>query len=236
MRRSHLLVVEDDVEMRGVVSLALRSHGYDVKEAATGTDALSHIQARTPDAVLLDLGLPDIDGFVVTACIRQTHDFPIIVLSARSEEQHQVRALDSGATDYVTKPFREGELMARIRAALRRPVPMLERRELVVGDLRIDSSEREVFVRGVRVAFTPTEFELLEVLARNADRVVTHRQLLRAVWGAEHLDEVRYLRVYVKLLRNKIERNPARPERILTTLGIGYRLVSTGAPGAREGD
>lgn len=229
MKRSQLLVVEDDVEMRNVVTFALRSHGYDVKEAGTGADALNQVQARTPDAVLLDLGLPDIDGFVVTACIRQTHDFPIIVLSARSDEQHQVRALDSGATDYVTKPFREGELMARIRAALRRPVPVLERRELTLGDLRIDSTTRQVFVRGVRVPFTPTEFELLEVLARNADRVVTHRQLLRAVWGPEHLDEVRYLRVYVKLIRNKIERDPTRPTRILTTLGIGYRLVTDAA-------
>jgi two-component system KDP operon response regulator KdpE len=229
MKRSELLVVEDDVAMRNVVAFALRSHGYDVKEAGTGADALNQVQARTPDAVLLDLGLPDIDGFVVTACIRQTHDFPIIVLSARSDEQHQVRALDSGATDYVTKPFREGELMARIRAALRRPVPVLERRELTLGDLRIDSTTRQVFVRGVRVPFTPTEFELLDVLARNADRVVTHRQLLRAVWGAEHLDEVRYLRVYIKLIRNKIERNPAHPTRILTTLGIGYRLVTNEA-------
>jgi two-component system KDP operon response regulator KdpE len=229
MNRSHLLVVEDDAEMRGVLAFALRSHGYDVKEAATGTDALAHVEARTPDAVVLDLGLPDIDGFVVTACIRQSYDFPIIVLSARSEEQHQVRALDSGATDYVTKPFREGELMARIRAALRRPVPVLERRELTIGDLRIDSGTRQVFVRGVAVPFTPTEFELLEVLARNADRVVTHRQLLRAVWGSEHLDEVRYLRVYIKLIRGKIERNPGRPTRILTTLGVGYRLVTTEA-------
>jgi len=167
---------------------------------------------------------------VVTACVRQSHDFPIIVLSARSEEQHQVRALDSGANDYVTKPFREGELMARIRAALRRPVPALERREINVGSVRIDSTQRRVFVRGVEVTLTRTEFELLDVLARSADRVVTHRQLLRAVWGDEHLDEVQYLRVYIKLLRSKIEKNPARPSRILTSLGIGYRLVT------REGD
>jgi two-component system KDP operon response regulator KdpE len=167
---------------------------------------------------------------VVTACVRQDHDFPIIVLSARGEEHHQVRALDTGATDYVTKPFREGELMARIRAALRRPVPVLERRDLVLGDLRIDSATRRVFVRGVEVAFSPTEFELLELLARNADRVVTHRQLLGAVWGAEHVDEVRYLRVYIKLLRGKIEKNPARPTRILTTLGVGYRLVTKETP------
>ena len=221
-----LLVVEDDAEMRGVVAYTLRSYGYDVKEAATGADALSQIQARTPDAVILDLGLPDIDGFVVTACIRQAHDFPIIILSARDEEQQQVRALDGGANDYVTKPFREGELMARIRAALRRPVPALERRELNIGDLRIDSAQRRVFVRGAEVTLTRTEFELLDVLARSADRVVTHRQLLRAVWGADHADEVHYLRVYVKLLRAKIERNPASPTRILTTLGVGYRLVT----------
>jgi two-component system KDP operon response regulator KdpE len=229
MNRSLLLVVEDDSEMRNVVSFALRSYGYDVKEAATGAEALSQIKARTPDAVILDLGLPDIDGFVVTACIRQEHDFPIIVLSARSEEQHQVRALDSGANDYVTKPFREGELMARIRAALRRPVAALERREINLAELRIESTQRRVFVRGAEVALTRTEFELLEVLARNADRVVTHRQLLRAVWGAEHLEEVHYLRVYIKLLRSKIEKTPTRPTRILTTLGVGYRLVSTEA-------
>ena len=229
MTRSHLLLVEDDAEMRGVVSFALRSYGYDVKEAANGAEALAQIQRRTPDAMILDLGLPDIDGFVVTACVRQTHDFPIIVLSARGEEQHQVRALDSGANDYVTKPFREGELMARVRAALRKPVPVLERREMNIGNLRIDSGQRRLFVDGDEVALTRTEFELLDVLARSADRVVTHRQLLRAVWGAEHADEVHYLRVYIKLLRSKIERNPSRPTRILTTLGVGYRLVSVDA-------
>ena len=229
MTRSFLLLVEDDAEMRSVVSFALRSYGYDVKEAANGTDALAQIQLRTPDAMILDLGLPDIDGFVVTACVRQSHDFPIIVLSARGEEQHQVRALDSGANDYVTKPFREGELMARIRAALRRPVPVLERREMNIGNLRIDSAQRRLYVDGNEVALTRTEFELLDVLARSADRVVTHRQLLRAVWGAEHAEEVYYLRVYIKLLRSKIERNPARPTRILTTLGVGYRLVSVEA-------
>ena len=229
MNKSLLLVVEDDAEMRGVISFTLRNYGYEVREAATGAEALSQIQTRTPDAVVLDLGLPDIDGFVVTACIRQEHQFPIIILSARGEEQHQVRALDSGANDYVTKPFREGELMARIRAALRRPVPVAERRDLNVGDLRIDAAQRRVFVRGTEITLTRTEFDLLDVLARNADRVVTHKQILRAVWGAEHVDEVHYLRVYIKLLRTKIEKNPARPTRILTTLGVGYRLVTVEA-------
>ena len=229
MNKSLLLVVEDDAEMRGVISFTLRNYGYEVREAATGAEALTQIQTRTPDAVVLDLGLPDIDGFVVTACIRQEHEFPIIILSARGEEQHQVRALDSGANDYVTKPFREGELMARIRAALRRPVPVAERRDLNVGDLRIDAAQRRVFVRGTEITLTRTEFDLLDVLARNADRVVTHKQILRAVWGAEHVDEVHYLRVYIKLLRTKIEKHPARPTRILTTLGVGYRLVTVEA-------
>jgi two-component system, OmpR family, KDP operon response regulator KdpE len=231
MNRPLLLVVEDDPEMRSVLSFTLRNYGYEVREAATGGEALSQIQVRTPDAVVLDLGLPDIDGFVVTACIRQEHELPIIILSARGEEPHQVRALDSGANDYVTKPFREGELMARIRAALRRPMPVTERRDLNLGDLRIDSAQRRVYVRGNEVTLTRTEFDLLDVLARNADRVVTHRQILGAVWGSEHVDEVHYLRVYIKLLRAKIEKSPARPTRILTTLGVGYRLVTVEALG-----
>jgi two-component system KDP operon response regulator KdpE len=226
MNRPLLLVVEDDAKMRSVVSFTLRNHGYDVREAGSGAEAISQIQSHTPDAMLLDLGLPDMDGFVVTACVRQSYQFPIIVLSARHEEQHQVRALDSGANDFVIKPFREGELMARIRAALRRAVPLTERREVNVGDVRIDSTQRVVSVQGKEVSLTRTEFDLLDVLARNADSVVGHRQILRAVWGDDHVDEVHYLRVYIKLLRNKIERDPARPTRILTTLGIGYRLVS----------
>jgi two-component system KDP operon response regulator KdpE len=226
MNRPLVLVVEDDAPMRNVIVLALRSHGYDVKEAATGADALSQVAARTPDAMILDIGLPDMDGFVVTSYVRRNHEFPIIVLSARGEEQHQIRALDTGANDYVTKPFREGELMARIRVALRRPVALLERRDLVVGDIRIEAVQRRVFLGDSEITLTRTEFDLLDVLARNADRVMTHRQLLQAVWVAERADEVHYLRVYIRALRAKIERDPSRPNRLLTALGVGYRLAT----------
>jgi len=224
--RPLVLVVEDDSVMRGVITLALRSHGYDTRAAATGTEALREVERRTPDAVILDIGLPDKDGFEVTADIRRRHELPIIVLSARSDEQFQVRALDGGANDYVTKPFREGELMARVRAAMRRPVAVSERRSISVGDLSIDVVTRRVFLGGREVVLTTKEFKLLYALARAGGRVVTHQQLLREVWGSSNVDDVHYLRVYVKQLREKIERAPARPERLLTALGIGYQLVA----------
>lgn len=224
--RQRLLVVEDDWEMRSVIALALRAYGYDVSPVSNGADALVEVRTRTPDAVILDIGLPDIDGFVVTAAIRREYELPIIVLSARGEEQHQVRALDSGANDYVVKPFREGELMARVRAALRRPIPLVERRNLTIGDLRLESMQRQVYLRGVEVRLTKTEYALLHVLASNADRVVTHGQLLLAVWGPERVSEVQYLRVFIRALRDKLEENPNQPRRITTVLGVGYRLVS----------
>ena len=227
MKRHLLLVVEDDAELRHVLALALANHGYEVREAGTGGDALRLIQARTPDAVILDLGLPDMDGFAVAAHIRAEYELPIIVLSANGDEQNQVRALDIGANDFVTKPFRERELMARIRAALRRPLPFEQRADTTtLGDLRIETLKRRVFLGANEVKLTRIEFDLLDALARKAERVVTHRQLLHAVWGADHVEEVHYLRVYVKLLREKIEENPARPKRLLTALGVGYRLVT----------
>lgn len=230
MNRPLLLLVEDDSDLRGVLALALRSYGYEVKEAGTGSEALRLIRARTPDAVILDLGLPDIDGFEVTASIRAEHELPIIVLSGFAEEQHQIRALDGGANDYVTKPFRERELMARVRVALRRPTRLEQDSDaLTLGDLRLEAGKRRVFLAGVEVKLTRTEFELLDTLARKANRVVSHRQLLAAVWGSAHLNEVHYLRVYVKLLRQKIEQDPTHPKRLLTALGIGYRLVTAEA-------
>ncbi|HVW27830.1 MAG TPA: response regulator transcription factor [Polyangiaceae bacterium] len=225
MTRPLVLVVEDDAVMRRVLTVALRSNGYDVKTAATGQAALHEVESHTPDVVLLDLGLPDIDGFAVTAGIRRAHELPIIVLSARDEEQQQIRALDDGANDYVTKPFREGELMARIRAALRRPVAVSERRDIRCGDLHLDVTQRRLFVRDVSVALTTTEFKLLHLLAQEPDRVVTHQRLLKAVWGTGYTHELQYLRVYMRQLRQKIEEDPSRPRRLLTALGVGYRLV-----------
>jgi two-component system KDP operon response regulator KdpE len=174
MTRPRVLVVEDDSARQRVLTIALRSNGYDVKATAMGRAALDEVEAHAPDVVLLDLGLPDIDGFAVAAGIRRTHELPIIVLSARDEEQHQIRALDNGANDYVTKPFREGELMARIRAALRRPVALSERREIRCGDVCIDVTRRRVLVREAEIAVTATEFRLLHLLAQASDRVVTH--------------------------------------------------------------
>jgi two-component system KDP operon response regulator KdpE len=227
VNRPLLLVVEDDADLRGVVALALRNYGYEVKEAATGSEALRLIRVRAPDAVILDLRLPDMNGFEVTASIRAEYELPIIILSALAEEQHQVRALDGGANDYVTKPFRERELMARVRVALRRPTTQGQDNDTTtIGDLRIETSKRRVFLAGAEVKLTRTEFDLLDALARKADRVVTHRQLLLAVWGAAHVNEVHYLRVYVKLLRQKLEPDPTRPRRLITALGVGYRLVA----------
>jgi two-component system KDP operon response regulator KdpE len=226
MTRHVVLVVEDDSVMLGVLTLALRNQGYHVVPAASGREALGEISLRPPDAMILDLGLPDLDGFQVAAAVRGRYELPIIVLSARDGEEDQIRALDSGANDYVTKPFREGELMARVRAALRKPIPLSERRELCVADLRIDCLLRTVRVRDVEVTLTPTEFDLLYFLAKNADQVVTHRQLLREVWGARKGEDVHYLRVYMRQLRQKIEDDPSDPRRIVTALGVGYRLVA----------
>jgi two-component system KDP operon response regulator KdpE len=226
MTRPVVLVVEDDSVMQGVLTLALRNQGYQVVGAGNGRDALNEVSLRPPDAMILDLGLPDLDGFQVAAAVRSRHELPIIVLSARDGEEDQIRALDSGANDYVTKPFREGELMARVRAALRKPVPLSERRELCVADLRIDCLLRTVRVRQVEVTLTPTEFDLLYFLAKNADQVVTHRQLLREVWGTRKSEDVHYLRVYMRQLRQKIEDDPSDPKRIVTALGLGYRLVA----------
>jgi two-component system KDP operon response regulator KdpE len=225
MKRASVLVVEDDAVMLGVLSVALKSHGYDVRAAASGGEALTEIRRKLPDAMILDLGLPDMDGFEVAARVRDRSELPIIVLSARGEEYSQIRALDEGANDYVTKPFREGELMARVRAALRRPVDRAARTQLVVGDVRIDELQQRVFVEEVEVEVTPTEFKLLQLLARHPDQVVTHQQLLREVWGAARVSEMQYLRVYVKQLRQKIEKDPSHPQRIRTALGVGYRLA-----------
>ncbi|MES1174827.1 MAG: response regulator transcription factor [Myxococcales bacterium] len=224
MTKHVVLVVEDDSVMLGVLTLALRNQGYQVVPAGTGRAALAEVNLRPPDAMILDLGLPDIDGFEVASAVRGRYELPIIVLSARDGEEDQIRALDTGANDYVTKPFREGELMARVRAALRRPIPLSERREICVADLRIDCLERTVRVRDEEVTLTRTEFDLLYFLAKNVNQVVTHRQLLREVWGARGSEDIHYLRVYMRSLRQKIEDDPADPRRIVTALGVGYRL------------
>jgi two-component system, OmpR family, KDP operon response regulator KdpE len=187
----------------------------------------SMFRRRSPaDVMILDLGLPDIDGVDVALNARQHHDLPIIVLSARREEEQQVKAFDAGANDYLTKPFREAELMARVRAALRYGQCASEFSELKVGDIRMDTVDRRVFLNDVEVLLSPIEFKLLRILLSESGGVVTHGRLLREVWGPGSRNELQYLRVYMRQLRVKIEEDAARPKRILTALGVGYRVVA----------
>lgn len=221
-----ILVIEDELPMRRVLRTALGTQGYCVWEAGSKGEGLSTFVRRAPQAILLDLGLPDGDGLEVVAAVRERSEVPIVVISARGGERDQVRALDGGANDYVTKPFREAELLARLRAALRsaaaHAAPYEEKLE--IGPLRLYPMERKVFVDGKEVALTPTEFSLLHVMARQEGRVVTHGQLLREVWGASYVEDTQYLRVYMRQLRQKLERNPTSPQLLLTTPGVGYRL------------
>jgi two-component system KDP operon response regulator KdpE len=220
-----VLVIEDELPMRRVLRSALGGQGYRVWEAGSVNEGLSAFASRSPQAVLLDLGLPDGEGFEVVERIRETSEVPIVVISARGEERDQVRALDGGANDYVTKPFREAELFARLRAVLRTAGRALRHAEtLTIGPLKIQCFERRVFRDELEIQLTPTEFNLLQVLAREAGRVITHRQLLRQVWGAEFVEDVQYLRVFMKQLRHKLERDATRPQLLLTTPGVGYRL------------
>jgi two-component system KDP operon response regulator KdpE len=220
-----VLVIEDEVPMRRVLRSALGGQGYRVWEADGVAEGLNAFAARSPQAVLLDLGLPDGEGFEVVRRIRETSEVPIVVISARGDERDQVRALDGGANDYVTKPFREAELLARLRAALRSAARASRYAStLTIGALRILCFERRVFLNDTEITLTPTEFSLLQVLARDAGRVITHRQLLRQVWGPEYLDDVQYLRVFMKQLRQKLEADSTQPRMLVTTPGVGYQL------------
>ena len=222
-----VLLIEDEAEIRRFLRTSLPAHGYRLYEATTGADGLAQAQARNPDIILLDLGLPDVDGTEVIRQVREWSAIPILVLSAREQEQAKVAALDLGADDYVTKPFGVNELLARMRAALRHVAgPPGEPAELVftLGDLTVDLGRRQVSVSAKDIHLTPIEYKLLTTLIRYAGRVMTHRQLLKEVWGPLHVEEGHYLRVYMRQLRNKLEKNPAHPRYLVTELGIGYRL------------
>lgn len=224
-----VLLIEDEPEIRRFLRTMLPPQGYRLHEAATGQDGLAQAAARNPDLILLDLGLPDMDGLEVARRLREWARTPIIVLTARGQEQQKIEALDAGADDYVTKPFGVGELMARIRVALRHAArPSGEGGEEVFasGALRVDLARRRVFLSDREVHLTPIEYKLLTTLIRYAGKVVTHRQLLKEVWGPLHVKEAHYIRVYMRQLRNKLEENPARPRYLLTELGVGYRLHS----------
>jgi two-component system, OmpR family, KDP operon response regulator KdpE len=223
-----ILVVDDEPTIRKTLSTNLARHGYDVDTAETGYEALDHYSRRKHDLILLDLGLPDIDGLEVIQQVRQRASTPIIVLSVREEEQAKVAALDLGADDYLTKPFGVEELLARIRVALRHAVRQAAPSGGVLrcGDLEIDLERRKVRVAGEEVRLTPTEYELLKAFVLHPDKVLTDRALLQAVWGPEYGSEAHYLHVYVARLRKKIEADPQRPRYILTEPGVGYRLIS----------
>jgi two-component system KDP operon response regulator KdpE len=223
--RAQVLVVDDEPQIRKFLRLGLEDSGFAVLEAASAEAALRAAVAARPELVVLDLGLPDREGFEVLARLREWSRVPVIVLSVRSREDEKVRAFDLGADDYVVKPFGMPELLARVRAALRRrieseaPEPVFR-----VGALEVDLVRRVVRVSGAQVRLSPKQYRLLQILVTNAGKVVTHRQLLSDIWGAAHRDDVQYLRVFVRKLRSRIEADPARPAYLQTELGVGYRL------------
>jgi two-component system KDP operon response regulator KdpE len=223
-----VLLVEDELPIRKFLAASLVSAGYHVEEAVSGQEALRYSSQRPPDLVILDLGLPDMDGQDVLRQLREWLTAPIIVVSARDQEQQKIAALDNGANDYLTKPFSTGELLARIRAALRYSHPPGDGKNVTrfeAGDLKIDFSSRRIYVRNSEVHLTPIEFKLLTILAHNAGKVLTHRQLLNEVWGPQQTHETHYLRVFMANLRRKIESDPAQPRILLTEQGVGYRLA-----------
>ncbi len=224
--RTRVLVVEDEAPMRKFLRTALSTHDFEVYEAETASEAMERITTQPPDIVLLDLGLPDGDGIEITKKLREWSKVPIIVLSARGLESDKVQALDAGADDYVTKPFGVGELLARMRVAMRhRGEAVGEVKQLIsAGDVVIDLARREVKARGNDVKLTPIEYRLLVMLVKNAGKVLTHRQLLVEVWGAAYANQTHYLRVYTAQLRRKIEVDAAQPKNLLTESGVGYRF------------
>lgn len=226
MNAPRVVVIEDDPSLRRFLKAVLGDAGYDVYLAESGERGLVEAGARRPDLILLDLGLPDLDGLEVLARLRRWSSTPVIILSARGDEVGKVRALDAGADDYLVKPFGSDELLARLRVARRHAARTSQGDEVFEsGTVRIDLVARSVLVRGVRVHLTVTEFKLLGELVRAAGRVLTHRQLLTAVWGPTHADDTHYLRLYMAQLRSKLEQDPTDPHLLLTEVGVGYRLA-----------
>ena len=224
--KTQVLVVDDEAAILRFLKPALEANGYEMASASTVAEATKRIAAESPDIVLLDLGLPDGDGKDVIKRAREWSDVPIIVLSARERETEKIESLDLGADDYVNKPFNVGELLARMRTALRHRMQRKAETPLLrVGNLEVDSVRHRATRAGAEIKLTPKEFELLSFLARHAGRVVTHKQILTAVWGPAHTEDTQYLRVYVGQLRQKVEEHPDDPRIILTEPGIGYRIA-----------
>ncbi len=225
--KPRVLVVDDEMAIRRFLRTSLGAEGFDVIEAATGEQALTSVAQDRPDLVLLDLGLPDLDGVEVTRRLREWSQVPIIIISVRDRELDKVRALDEGADDYLTKPFGLGELLARIRAARRHAALIEEEPIFKSRGLLVDFEKRIVKLEGNELQLTPTEYGLLRVLATNQGKVITHRHLLREVWGPAYESDTHLLRVHMSNLRQKLEKDTARPEYILTEAGVGYRFKET---------
>jgi two-component system, OmpR family, KDP operon response regulator KdpE len=224
MANERLLIVDDEPAVRKFLKVTLTAQGYSVTEAANGQEALDKAQNTKPRVIILDIGLPDISGVEVTKLLRQWTDIPIIILSVRNSESDKIAALDAGADDYLTKPFGVGELLARLRAALRRTPEQPGSPVVIIGDLKMDLTSRKTTVSGREIQLTPTEYELLHVLIRYAGKVMTHRHLLQEVWGPEYGDELHMLHVNISNLRRKIEPEPNHPRYIITEPGVGYRF------------
>jgi two-component system KDP operon response regulator KdpE len=227
-----VLVVDDEPQIRRLLRLTLESAGYRILDAANGNDGLIHAAQRHPDLILLDLGLPDADGVTVLKRLREWSHTPVIILTVRDQEDDKISALDAGADDYVTKPFGSGELLARIRAALRHANAGEEESQFQIAGLRVDLSRRTVHKNEAEVRLTPTEYSLLRLLILHSGKVLTHRFLLTEVWGPKAVGQTQYLRVHIAHLREKIEDDPSLPKWILTEPAIGYRLLTGTSDGS----
>src|SRR5262245_29579643 len=222
------LVIDDEPQIRRLLRVTLEANGYRVFDAANGNDGLAQAAQRRPDAILLDLGLPDLDGLTVLKRLREWSRIPVIILTVRDGEEDKINALDAGADDYVSKPFSTGELLARLRAALRHGQGAITDAVYRNGDVEVDLASRVVRKRGEEVKLTPTEYALLRLFVTHRGKVLTHRQLLTEVWGANSGEQTHYLRVHIAHLREKIEKDPSLPALIVTEPGVGYRLVTSG--------
>lgn len=220
-----VLVIDDEVAIRKLLHLILSAHNYIDEAEANGKDGIGRAATFKPDLMIVDLGLPDMDGKEVVRQVREWSAVPIIVLTARDEEREKIEALDMGADDYVTKPFSTGELLARMRVCLRRVNTDTESPVLCCGDLQIDISKHQVKLSDREIKLTPTEYEIVKVMVQNAGRVLTHKQLLKAVWGNTYNEDTHYIRVYIGQIRRKLEKDPTQPRYIITETGIGYRFM-----------
>ena len=227
LNNSKILLIEDDLQTRRFLKKNLNARDWEVIDTDSGKSGLALINEAMPDLLILDLGLPDIDGIAIIKHLRQFSTIPILVLSARSLEQSKINALDAGADDYLTKPFGIGELNSRLQALMRRISQTTVTQEIFeTGALKVDLSKRQVFVSQKEIKITPTEYHILFILIQHAGLVVTYKHLLKNVWGMQHLDNQHYLRIYMRRLRHKIEENPTQPRYLLTETGVGYRLLN----------